>query len=126
ERLHQIVGAVRQALPESVTVSAKIRLGYEQRSGYLDTARAIAEAGAGELVVHARSKVDGYRPPAYWEAIGEIAAAVDIPVVANGEIWSLEDYLLCRRRSGCADVLLGRGLLARPDLGLSIRAHQRG
>lgn len=126
DRLHQIVGAVRQALPTSVTVSAKIRLGYEERGGYLDTARAIAEAGASELVVHARSKADGYRPPAYWEAIAEIANAVDIPVVANGEIWSLGDYLNCRQQSGCADVMLGRGLLARPDLGRIIRAHQRG
>lgn len=126
ERLYQIVSAVREALPDNVSVSAKIRLGYEEREGYLDTARAIDNAGANELVVHARSKADGYRPPAYWDAIAEIAATVSMPVVANGEVWSLKDYRHCRQRSGCTDVMLGRGLLARPDLGKIIHAHQRG
>src|SRR5690606_39188939 len=72
ERVHAIVKAVREALPLSVPVSAKIRLGYEDRSTYLENALAIAEAGADELTVHARSKADGYKPPAYWSYIGEI------------------------------------------------------
>lgn len=126
DRLYRIVKAVREAVPDPITVSAKIRLGYEERKGYLDTARAIADAGAGELVVHARSRADGYKPPAYWDCINEIREAIAIPVVANGEIWQLQDYLTCRQRSGCADVMLGRGLLARPDLALQIKAHLAG
>jgi tRNA-dihydrouridine synthase C len=124
--VYEIVSAVRQAVPAHIPVTAKIRLGYGDREPYLANARAIAAAGADELVVHARSKVDGYKPPAYWHHIGEIKGAVDIPVVANGEIWTVEDYLRCREQSGCDDAMLGRGLLAQPDLAQAIKAYLRG
>lgn len=124
--VYRIVSAVRAAVPAAVPVTAKIRLGFNDREPYLANAEAIAAAGASELVVHARSKVDGYKPPAYWQHIGEIKAAVDIPLVANGEIWTVEDYLRCREQSGCDSVMLGRGLLAQPDLAHAIKAHLRG
>ncbi len=124
--LHDIVKATREQMPASILVTAKIRLGYEDRSSYLRNAIAIAEAGADELIVHARSKADGYQPPAYWGYINEIQQQLDIPVIANGEIWTVEDYIACREQSGCDSVMLGRGLLSRPDLGLAIKAHQRG
>lgn len=126
ERVHAIVKAVRDAVPANVPVSAKIRLGYEDRSTYLDNALAVAEAGASELTVHARSKADGYKPPAYWEYIGEIRQRLAIPVVANGEIWNVADYFRCRAQSGCDDVMLGRGLLACPDLARQIKAAVNG
>lgn len=119
----KIVAKVREAVPLDTPVTAKIRLGYEKRDNYVTIARAICAAGANELVVHARSKTDGYRPPAYWSCIAEIRSAVHIPVIANGEIWSVEDYLNCLAQSGCEDVMLGRGVLAHPDLALAIRAH---
>ncbi len=124
--LFDIVSAVRQAVPSAIPVTAKIRLGYGAREGYIENAQAIAAAGAAELVVHGRSRADGYKPPAYWDAIGEIRAALNIPVVANGEIWSVEDFLRCRAESGCSDFMLGRGLLAQPDLALAIKALTRG
>ncbi len=124
--IYDIVKTTRQCVPAPTLVTAKIRLGYEDRSSYLRNAMAIAEAGADELVVHARSKADGYNPPAYWHYIQEIREHIDIPVIANGEIWSLEDYINCREQSGCTGVMLGRGLLARPDLGLAIKAYQQG
>lgn len=124
--LYEIVDAVRHAVPRDIPVTAKIRLGYENRNPYLQNAAAIAAAGANELIVHARSKNDGYRPPAYWEYIAEIRQALSIPVIANGEIWSIEDYLRCRDITGCDDVMLGRGLLAKPDLALQIKAWQNG
>ncbi len=126
ERVHAIVKAVREALPPQIPVSAKIRLGFEDRSRYLENAYAIAEAGASEVTVHARSKADGYRPPAYWEAIAEIRSAITIPVIANGEIWSLADFLRCQQVSGCDSFMLGRGLLACPDLARQIKAHLAG
>lgn len=126
ERVYEIVKAVRAALPDAIPVSAKIRLGYEDRSTYLENAIAVAEAGAEELTVHARSKADGYKPPAYWNYIGEIRQRVAIRVIANGEIWSVSDYFRCREQSGCDDVMLGRGLLACPDLARQIKAALTG
>ncbi len=126
ERIAQIVAAVRRAVPAPLPVSAKMRLGYQDRGLMRECAQAMAEGGAGELVVHARTKVDGYRPPAYWEQIPTIRAAVNVPVVANGEIWTLEDALRCREQSECADLMLGRGIVADPGLARAIRAHDAG
>jgi tRNA-dihydrouridine synthase C len=124
ELLHDIARQVRDAVPEGTPVTAKIRLGYESRSQYIENALALEEGGVAELVVHGRSKADGYRPPAYWGCIGEIRQQLKIPVIANGDIWSPEDYRQCHEESGCEHVMLGRGLLSRPDLALAIRADQ--
>lgn len=126
DRVYSIIKAVRDAVPRSIPVTAKIRLGFEDRSSYMDNARAVEAAGADELTVHARSKADGYKPPAYWHYIADIRAELKIPVVGNGEIWSVEDYLRCREQSAGADVMLGRGLLACPDLARQIKAHING
>ena len=126
ELVHSIVSAVRQAVPQHIPVTAKIRLGYEDRSLYLDNAQAIADGGANELCVHARSRADGYKPPAYWAYIAKIVESVAIKVVANGEIWNLRDWQACKEESGCDDFMLGRGLVACPDLALQIRAHAAG
>ena len=123
ERIYSIVSAMRAAVPATTPVSAKIRLGFNDRSRYLDIAHAAAEAGADRLTVHARSKADGYKPPAYWDCVGHINAALNIPVVVNGDIWSVQDYLRARAESGCADVMLGRGLLSCPDLAVQIKAQ---
>ncbi|UTF61360.1 tRNA-dihydrouridine synthase [Gilvimarinus sp. DA14] len=125
-RVFNIVSAVRNAVPSDIPVSAKIRLGFADRSNYMDNARACEDAGADELAVHARSKADGYKPPAYWECIGEIKQKLTIPVIANGEIWSVEDYKKCRAQSGCDDIMLGRGLLACPNLAQQIKAYLTG
>jgi tRNA-dihydrouridine synthase C len=120
ERVLAIVAAVRRAVPSSLPVSAKMRLGHRDRSRMLDNAHAIAAGGAGELVVHARTKVDGYRPPAYWELIAPIREALPIPVVANGEIWTVDDALRCARITGCDTLMIGRGAVADPMLAQDI------
>ena len=126
ETLHRIVAAVRRAVPAGVPVSAKMRLGFDDAGRALECAQAIASAGADELAVHARTKADGYRPPAYWEHIAEIRAALTIPVIANGEIWNVDDARRCRERSGCDALMLGRGMVADPGLALAIVAADRG
>lgn len=121
-QIEAVVAAVRRAVPARVPVSAKMRLGYDDDALARECAQAMASGGAGELVVHARTKADGYRPPAYWERIPAIRAAVPIPVVANGEIWTVQDAQRCRALSGCDALMLGRGAVADPGLALAIRA----
>jgi tRNA-dihydrouridine synthase C len=122
----QIVAAVRRAVPAQMPVSAKMRLGYNDASRALECAQAIADSGADELVVHARTKAEGYRPPAHWESIREIRDAIGIPVIANGEIWSVGDALRCRELSGCNALMLGRGMVTDPGLALAIRRQDAG
>lgn len=126
ELLHAIVAAVRAAVPAAIPVTAKMRLGYLDTDLALDCARALDAGGAAELVVHARTKTDGYKPPAHWHWIARIKEVVQAPVVANGEIWTVDDYFRCRAESNCDDVMLGRGLVARPDLARQIRAALAG
>lgn len=122
ELLHAIARAVRRAVPAAVPVTAKMRLGIRDTARTLDCARALAEGGVAGLVVHARTKADGYRPPAHWGWIARVADAVTTPVVANGEVWSEQDWARCRAESGMADVMLGRGAVADPFLARRIRS----
>ncbi|MEH6629047.1 MAG: tRNA-dihydrouridine synthase [Motiliproteus sp.] len=126
ELVHQIVCAVRKAVPDHIPVTAKMRLGYEDDSLLLDNAQAIASAGAAELCIHARTKVEGYRPPAHWHLIAKVKEQVAIKVVANGDVMSPEDYHRCRDISGCSDIMIGRALLQWPDLGRAIIADRSG
>ena len=121
ELIHAIVAAVRRAVPALIAVSAKMRLGYDDDARLLDCAQAIDSAGASELAVHARTKAHGYRPPAYWESIARVREAVHLPVIANGEIWSVADAARCREVTGCDTLMLGRGMVRRPGLALAIR-----
>ncbi len=124
ETIHKIVSTVRQAVPKDHTVSAKMRLGFDDTSLAIANAQAIADAGADSLVIHARTKVDGYKPPAYWDWIAKIKQYVDIPIVANGEIWNNNDALNCQHQSQCDNIMLGRGALAMPNLAQVIKNHK--
>lgn len=126
ERIRRIVSTVRQSLPENIPLTAKMRLGYEDGSRALECAQAIAQGGASALAVHARTKIEGYRPPAHWEQIAPIRQALSIPVIANGDVFSLADYLAIRRTSGCQHVMLGRGSVITPDLARQIQRHNQG
>ena len=123
EVVHQLVKAVRDAIPSHIPVSAKMRLGYLDENHTLDNAHAIQDAGASWLTVHARTKADGYTPPAYWEKIQPITEALDINVIANGEIWNNSDAKTCLQQSHCQDIMLGRGAVTTPDLSLCIRQN---
>jgi len=126
DRIYHIVGALRDAVPPAIPVTAKIRLGYENHDLLLAVAEAAENAGADELVVHARTKLDGYKPPAHWHLLRAVRQRLKIPVFANGEIWSPADADRCRADSACHDIMLGRGVLSRPDLPRLVRAHSEG
>nr|HPQ97075.1 tRNA-dihydrouridine synthase family protein [Thiolinea sp.] len=124
ERVHRIVASVRQAVSPTTPVTAKIRLGFYDSSLLEDIACGIEAAQASELCIHARTRLDGYRPPAYWEQIRRVRALVKLPLIANGEIWTPADARSAQQESGCVDLMLGRGALSRPDLALAIRRDQ--
>ena len=122
KRIREIVTAVRKALPPEVPVSAKLRLGWESRDDIFENAEMAAEGGAAWLTIHGRTRIAGYRPPAYWNPIGQVRERLPIPVVANGDLWSLEDFRRCREETGCDHFMLGRGALADPRLPYRVAA----
>ncbi len=124
DTLYRIVSAVRAALPPSVVVSAKMRLGFDDTALMLDNAAAIEAAGANELTVHARTRLQGYAPPAHWHELGRIRDHIKIPLIANGDICSVEDYHRCVAVAGTVDVMLGRGAVKLPTLARQIRANE--
>jgi tRNA-dihydrouridine synthase C len=124
--LHAIVSAVRAVVPVDIPFTAKMRLGIHDDALAVDCAQAIEAAGADELIVHGRTKVDGYKPPARWHLIDRVRTAVNIPLIANGEVWTVEDFRNCQQVSGCADVMIGRGALADPLLARKVRGEATG
>ncbi|WP_090363501.1 tRNA dihydrouridine(16) synthase DusC [Ferrimonas sediminum] len=124
EQLHQVVKAVRAAVPDHLPVTAKVRLGWDSCDNAMEIADAAASGGADELAIHARTKADGYRAERInWARIKPIAQALSIPVIANGEIWNRQDALNCLEQSGCQDIMLGRGALAVPNLANVVRGE---
>lgn len=113
--IRDIISAVRDALPHHIPVSAKIRLGYNDTNNIDDIRKAIADSGANWLTIHARTKTQGYKPPAYWDKIAKFNQ-LSIPVIANGEIWTSAQAHQCMRQAQTPHLMLGRGAVTRPDL----------
>ncbi len=115
-RIREIVAAVRAAVPRELPVSAKIRLGWESIDEVFVNAEQAALGGAAWLTIHARTRLQGYQPPVFWERIGQVRERLRIPVVANGDIWTIEDFRRCREITGAEHYMIGRGALANPTL----------
>jgi len=116
DRLFKIVSTVRQALPAHIPVSAKLRLGWDCDEAIVENAENAALAGAGWITIHGRTRMEGYHAPARWLPIGEVRARLNVPVVANGDIRTIEEFRRCRAETGCTHFMIGRGALADPRL----------
>ena len=123
ETLYKIAKEVRSAVPAHLPVTAKMRLGFEDKSLAFENAKALQAGGVAEIAIHARTKSEGYRPPAYWDWIKKIKETVEVPLIANGEIWSQQDAINCQKQSGCENLMLGRGGLAVPNLANWIKGN---
>ena len=113
-RVRRLVEAMKQAVSR-IPVTAKIRLGWNDSSrNYLQQAQAAVDGGASALFVHGRTRNARYRLAADWDTIGEIAHAVPIPVIGNGDLLFPHEIEAARQRSGCAAVMVARAALIKP------------
>ena len=110
--LHRVLSAMRESVPG--LLSAKVRAGFDDAEQVLDIARAVEDAGADFIVVHPRTRKDGYRGVADWRPIAAIKGAVAMPVVGNGDVWYAADALRMRAETGCDAVMIGRPALRNP------------
>ena len=104
--------AVTAAEPYGVPVTMKTRKGIDDdHLTYLDAGRIAQEAGCAAIALHGRTVAQSYSGRADWDAIGELAAHVDIPVLGNGDIWEADDAIRMVEQTGAAGVVVGRGCL---------------
>lgn len=112
-RQRRLVEAMKKAV--AVPVTAKIRLGWnDDGRNAVEQARAIVEGGADAITVHGRTRNARYRTRADWDAIAEVAAAVTVPVIGNGDVLYGHDVEPRRAGSGCRAVMTARAALIRP------------
>ncbi len=110
-----IVKAVVDAV--NVPVTVKTRIGWSDAEiNILDFARRMADAGAQMLTVHARTRAQGYTGAAQWEWIRRVKEVLSIPVIANGDIFSVESAIACLEQTGADGVMCSRGTLGYPFL----------
>jgi nifR3 family TIM-barrel protein len=112
--LAAVAGAVvRAAAP--VPVTAKIRIGWDANSINAATvARILEDLGIAAIAVHGRTRAQGYSGAADWDVIGDVAAAVSVPVIGNGDIFNAADVARRRRETGIAGVMIGRAAMSAP------------
>ncbi|NLY89868.1 MAG: tRNA dihydrouridine synthase DusB [Firmicutes bacterium] len=114
-RAAEIVAAVVEAAGRPVTV--KMRAGWERGTEVApELAQVCQEAGAAAVAVHGRYRGDFYQGRADWGVIKRVKAAVTIPVIGNGDLFSAEDVLRMKEETGCDGFMLGRGVLGNPWL----------
>jgi nifR3 family TIM-barrel protein len=107
--------AVKKAGDLPVTV--KMRKGIDpEHLTSTDAGRIAQDCGVAWVALHGRTAADMYSGHADWSAIGELKAALDIPVLGNGDIWEADDALRMMAETGCDGVVVGRGCLGRPWL----------
>ncbi|MFE3999462.1 tRNA dihydrouridine synthase DusB [Nocardioides sp. YIM B13467] len=109
--------AVRAAEPYGVPVTMKTRKGIDDAHlTYMDAGRIAQESGAAAIALHGRTVAQAYSGTADWDAIAELKASVDIPVLGNGDIWEAADAIRMVEETCVDGVVIGRGCLGRPWL----------
>ncbi len=124
--LYDLVKAVKDAIPD-VPLTAKMRLGWDHSTIVaVEVAGRLQELGVEALAVHGRTKEQGYSGEAHWGWIAQVAAAVDIPVIGNGDVKDGVSALLRRREAGVSGLMIGRAALGNPWIFAQIKAAMEG
>lgn len=98
-----------------IPVTGKIRLGWDDDSlNYLEVAKTIQDNGGAMVAVHGRTRQQAYRGKARWEPIQEIKAALQIPVIGNGDVRTVADIEAIKAQTGCDAVMIGRAAVGNP------------
>ena len=115
KKVEEIVKAVVESIPIPVTV--KIRSGWDSKSiNAVEIAKIIEKAGASAIIVHPRTRSQGYSGNADWNIIKQVKENVKIPVIGNGDIKSCYDAKRMIEETSCDAVMIGRGVLGNPWL----------
>ena len=110
---YEIVKEVKKASIKPVTV--KFRMGYDENNvNAVEFAKVIESAGADAIAVHGRTRAQMYEGKANWDIIRQVKEAVNIPVIGNGDVFSVDDALNLVKTSNCDGIMIGRGSTGNP------------
>jgi len=127
ERTSKIVSSMVQRVGPQVPVMAKIRAGWADDSvNAVGFGRALEDAGVAAIAIHARTRMQAYAGKADWTIIKKLVDAVQVPVIANGDIFSVDDAHRVVEQTGCAGVMIGRAALGNPWIFRQLRAAHEG
>jgi tRNA-dihydrouridine synthase B len=112
ERASTIVKAMKAATTKPVSV--KIRLGWSDPTECLIFAKALEDAGADMIIVHGRTKAQGYSGDADWDMIRQLKEHVSIPILANGDMFTAKLAMQAIEQTSCDGILIARGALGNP------------
>ena len=113
--LRQICRRLRRVV--SIPLTVKVRAGWDARTvNALDVGRLCEDEGIDALMIHARTREQGYDGTANWRLIAELKAALSIPVIGNGDVFTPADGRRMMAETGCDGVMVGRGAMGNPWL----------
>jgi nifR3 family TIM-barrel protein len=98
----------------SLPVTGKIRLGWDDEINYAEVAQIMEDNGASLIAIHPRTKEQGYRGVADWDAIAELRQLVKVPIIGSGDVCSPDDIDRMLQQTGCDAVMIGRGAIGNP------------
>ena len=120
--LYDLVKAVKDSIPD-VPLTAKMRIGWDYSTIVaVEVAGRLEELGVEAIAVHGRTKEQGYSGVAHWGWIAQVAAAVKIPVIGNGDVKDGASALLRQREAGVSGLMIGRAALGNPWIFGQIKA----
>lgn len=126
DKIKRILYSLREILKPETKISLKIRLGYEEANKHLEIAKIAQELKCDHITVHGRTRSELYTGFANWNYIKEVKESVTIPVIGNGDIFSLEDAIDKIDFSGVDGIMLARGILGNPWLVRDIKRYIMG
>jgi tRNA-dihydrouridine synthase C len=124
DHLYRVAKAMVDAV--EVPVTAKLRSGFDDTSLFKENLLAAQASGIKFLTLHPRTKVDGYGPPARWDLIAEAKQLLNIPVVGNGDILTVQDAVNMLNQTKCDALMIGRGSVSNPFIFHEIKAYFAG
>lgn len=108
-------------------VNIKFRLGIDENSiNYIDFGKALEDAGVDYVILHARTRSQQYSGKANWDDIRKLKEALSIPVVANGDCFSVEDYIKIIKTTNADGVMIARGAMGNPFIFRQIKDYLKG
>lgn len=114
EALTTIVKKIRDSYPGYF--SAKIRVGFDDDKNFITILKTLEDLGAQSITIHGRTKAQQYEGRANWDYIKDAVKAVNVPIIGNGDVWTVEDVIRIFDYTDCHSIMLGRGAMKTPWL----------